>query len=74
MTHDELKALADALVGYENISVTHVVVSVETDGGISTHELHSNGDRNKPFFIDCATVPDENAPSFSTITEALNSL
>ena len=74
MTADELNQLAEALLGNPDVYVTHVVFTVETEDGITDHELHSNGDREKPFFVDCATVPDENAPSFGTIAEAIASV
>ncbi len=51
MDSRELVQIAKALTAYEEVSVSSVTVTVETDEGVKDYTVTSNGDLFRPFHI-----------------------
>lgn len=51
MDSRELVQIAKALTAYEDVSVSSVTVTVETDEGVKDYTVTSNGDLFRPFHI-----------------------
>lgn len=51
MDSRELVQIAKALTAYEDVSVSSVTVTVETDEGVKDYTVTSNGDLFRPFHV-----------------------